>query len=119
MRSFIPVLFVLTLCLIGCSGKKEPDGKGTSTQTAQNTEKDETPREIKIESTAFAAEWKQDREAAARKYASKVIEITGRVKNLLPVDLEDPNGVCIFLENDGTDLLGVRCTTTDKQAWKR
>lgn len=119
MRFSILAAFA-ALFVVGC-GKSNPtpDGKGT-TPPPGPTGGGTDLATVKPDHAATAADWyaefEKDADAATKKYAGKVIELTGTVQVVTANDFEDE--LPLYLEvNKGES--GLRCAMTDVNVWEK
>lgn len=123
-QSIIAIVFLLVE--LGC-GKKDDAKPGASSQTggsptmrASQAKVDEpvkTPETTSdntftLVAKDFFAECKADPEKATKKYAGKVVEVTGVVVRVVGAPLS-PNPIIML--NSGEELSPVQCMTNDKQ----
>jgi len=126
--SWATLLAVFAYAEIGCDNKKADEPKRTD-DTANTAKKakvvgdDPVPSEppklsldkpdFVVDSTAFDQEWKKDDKAALKKYAGKVIEVSGKV-NFVSHDRTE--GI-IFLK--GERPAGVECHAAEMRPWNK
>lgn len=102
------------LLAVGCgkAGTPSPSGKG-SDEAPPFVSKLGTP-DFNLSAADFHAEHKKGNLALAQKYAGKVIEVQGVVKNVGRNVSKMP-----YIALEAEDLLGVMCFTMDKKPWER
>jgi predicted Zn finger-like uncharacterized protein len=87
-----------------------PSGSSTNDKPAEKSD-------VVMTAADWHAEWKKDANAAKAKYKDKVIELTGTVKSASDDGSNRGTG-WVFLDVPGA-ILGLQCTTTDKDPWLR
>lgn len=119
-------LFLLAAAALGC-GKGDlgkgtnppgPAGPGTTNPPPPMTAAElaaATPDHI-VTPAAWHAEFKADKAAATRKYAGKVVELTGTVSTV--ADNADAGLSFVHLKVD-KDIFGVRCAVADVGLWEK
>lgn len=92
-----------------------PTGPGTKPQMSEAELLAAKPDHT-VTPAAWHAEFKADKEAAGKKYAGKVIELTGTVATV--AENEDAGISFVHLKVD-KDIFGVRCATKDMALWEK
>jgi hypothetical protein len=108
----VPAFVIFALALTGCSGKKDGEKKDGDTGPKPLGKADFT-----MKSEEFGAEFKGAGAIDARKkYANKVVELTGTLNK---IGLSPDRLPILYLQNAAGENLGVTCTTTSKEPWKK
>jgi hypothetical protein len=117
------VFLAALLCGPGCGqGKEAEKEKGVSGKPSEKTDPGVPPKADLARATAavataadsWHAEWKKDREAAAKKYKGKIVELSGVVDH--PGDDPYCRVGYIWLKIK-KDAFGVRCALDDPAPW--